>query len=363
MDELFNNMIANAWDAGLSEMYENPLSYEMIEDSVGRACDFFHIEPPEGIEPGHTTAVSLGDTGTYGDEILFFNRLQLEDMGITGQDGLDLVMTHEGTHIALQDLDTDFNCYQEELCCDYMAGVRAGLNGIDPTQLENSLIDLPQGLEHPVGSLRVDAVEQGIAFAHDYMLTHDLPPTFNECLEDFKGDYMHDTAHLARLDSDAYAERCTMEHYRRLMDDEPSNESAKENFQMSEARHHYAIWEYDRWHALSGRDDGEAIGSIGKDDGNIKEYVHKPVDGQYNPVFKGNLWTKAEIESHKHHAKQEMDYQKNMIDHYAKAVADRASAGQPHSLESHQLNVAKNKYNAAKADYNKWCNEKPKDKK
>ena len=132
---------------------------------------------------------------------------------------------------------------------------------------------------------------------------------------------------------------------------------------MSEARHHYAIWEDDRWHALSGRDDGEAIGSIGKDDGNIKEYVHKPVDGQYNPVFKGNLWTKAEIESHKHHAKQEMDYQKNMIDHYAKAVADRASAGQPHSLESHQLNVAKNKYNAAKADYNKWCNEKPKDEK
>lgn len=255
MEELFNNMIANAWDTGLSEIYENPLSYEMIENSVGRACDFFHIEPPESIEPGHTTAVNLGDTNTYGDEILFFNRLQLEDMGITGQDGLDLVMTHEGTHIALQDLDTGFNSYQEELCCDYMAGVRAGLNGIDPTQLENSLIDLPQGVTHPVGTLRVDAVEQGIAFAHDYMLTHDLPPTFNECMEDFKGDYMHDTAHLARLNSEAYAEECTMEHYRRLMEREPGNETVQGQFQTSEARHHYAMWEYDRWYALSGRDE------------------------------------------------------------------------------------------------------------
>ena len=116
MEELFNSMIANVWDAGLSGIYENQLSYDMIEESVGRACDFFHIEHTESIEPGHTTAVSLGDTGTYGDEILFFNRVQLEDMGLTGQDGLDLVMTHEGTHIALQDLDTGFNCYQEELC-------------------------------------------------------------------------------------------------------------------------------------------------------------------------------------------------------------------------------------------------------
>lgn len=356
------NMIDHVWDSGLSEMYENTFANDMIEDSVRRACDFFHVEHPMGIESGRTTAVNIGDTGTYGDEILFFNRTQLEAMGITGQDGLDLVMTHEGAHIMLQDLDTGFNCYQEELCCDYMAGVRAGLNAMDITQLENSLIDLPQGLEHPVGVLRVDAIEQGMAFAHDYMQTHGHPPTFNECLEDFKGDYMHDTAHLARLNNEAYAEECTMEHYRRLMDNEPMDESAQEQFQLSEARHHYATWNYDRWCALSGRESDETLGSVGKDGDDMREFVHKSIDGQYNPVFKGNLWTKSEIDSHKNHAKQEMDYQQSQINYYSKAVANRASAGQPTDLEKHQLDVAKQKYAAAKSDYNKWCSEKPKDK-
>jgi len=214
MEELFNNMIANAWDAGLSEMYENPLSYEMIEDSVGRACDFFHIEPSESIEPGHTTAVSLGDTGTYGDEILFFNRLQLEDMGITGQDGLDLVMTHEGTHIALQDLDTGFNCYQEELCCDYMAGIRAGLNGIDVTQLENTLMELPQEYNHPVGTLRVNAIEQGIAFAHDYLDTNHESPKFDDCYEQFKNTQAYSYAKIAELMDEHYTVECSLQHYK-----------------------------------------------------------------------------------------------------------------------------------------------------
>lgn len=362
MEELFN-MIANAWDGGLSGMHESSLSTDMIEGSVARACDFFHIEQPAEIESGYTTAVGLGDTGSYQDDVLFYNRAQLENMGITGQDGLDLVMTHEGTHRVLQGMETGFDSYQEELCCDYMAGVRAGLNGMDVSQLENSLIDEPQGLKHPVGTLRVEAIEQGMAFAQDYMATHTLPPTFNECLEDFKGDYMHDTAHLARLDGEAHGEYCAMEHYRRLMEREPDNELAHEQYQISEARHHYATWQSERWHSLTERDSSETLGSVGKSDGDLKEFVHKPADGQYNPVFKGNLWTKSEIESHKNHAKQEMDYQQSQMNHYSKAVADRAAAGQPHSLESHQLNVAKSKYNEAKADYNKWCNEKPKDKK
>ena len=151
-----------------------------------------------------------------------------------------------------------------------------------------------------------------------------------------------------------------MEHYRRLMDNEPTNESAKEQFQMSETRYHNAMWEYDRWQVLSGRDSGETLGTVGKDGGNVKEFVHNSADARYSPSFKGNLYTKSEIESHKNHAKQEMDYQQSMINHYSKAVADHAS--QPHSLDSHQLNVAKAKYNEAKAEYNRWCNEKPKDK-
>ena len=125
--------------------------------------------------PGDTTGVGLGDVNSYTDDILFYSQEQLVDMGITGQDGLDLVMTHEGAHRMLQGMDTVFNSYQEELCCEYMAGVRAGLNGMDVTQLENSLIDLPQGLDHPDGLLRVEAVEEGMAIAQEYMDMHGHP--------------------------------------------------------------------------------------------------------------------------------------------------------------------------------------------
>lgn len=252
MEELFN-MKPELWDSWISGMYESPFSYDMIEESVERACDFFHIEQPAEILQGHTTAVNLGDTNTFGDERLFFNLAQLENMGITEQDGLDLVMTHEGTHIMLQDLDTGFNQFQEELCCDYMAGVRAGLNGMDVSQLENSLIDLPQGLEHPVGTLRVDAIEQGLAFAHNYMATHTLPPTFNECLEDFNGDYMRDVAELNQLEKEVYACECTMEHYHRLMECEPDNSIHELHYNESKMQYYHALSEYESKLSLFGQ--------------------------------------------------------------------------------------------------------------
>ena len=236
MEELFN-MIANAWDGGLSEMYEGYLSPDMIEESVSRACEFFHIEEPLDIRSGESTGVGLGDMDSYHDDIQFYSQSQLADMGITGQDGLDLVMTHEGTHRVLQNMDTGFNSYQEELCCDYMAGVRAGLNGMDVSQLENSLIDMPQGLEHPEGTLRVEAVEQGMAFAHEYMEVHGTAPTFNECLEDFKGEHIMETADLAQMRNEIYGQECTMEHYRHLLEREPDNEYVQQQFNESEARY------------------------------------------------------------------------------------------------------------------------------
>lgn len=237
MEELFN-MIANVWGDGYSEMYDSPLSSEMIENSVSRACEFFHVDEPLGVLSGETTGVGLGDANFYTDDILFYSQEQLADMGITGQDGLDLVMTHEGAHRMLQGIDTGFNSYQEELCCDYMAGVRAGLNGMDVTQLENSLIDLSQDANHPEGLLRVEAVEQGMAFAQEYMDTHGIPPTFTECLEDFNGDeHMHEVSELAQMHHDLYAEECVMEHYRHLMEREPDNEYAQQQYSESEARY------------------------------------------------------------------------------------------------------------------------------
>lgn len=67
-----------------------------------------------------------------------------------------------------------------------MAGVRAGLNGMAEGKMEASLAGTAESQSHPDGALRVEAIEAGVAFAHDYMEAHDgVPPTFSDCLEHF----------------------------------------------------------------------------------------------------------------------------------------------------------------------------------
>ena len=79
----------------------------------------------------------------------------------------------------------EFNSHQEELCCDYMAGVRAGLNGIDVSQMENSLMYTPESETHPAGVERVESIEAGVRFAQEYYAEYNMAPTFDECLDNF----------------------------------------------------------------------------------------------------------------------------------------------------------------------------------
>ena len=95
-------------------------------------------------------------------------------------------MTHENTHRALQGLNTGFSEHQEELCCDYMSGVRAGLNSMNTEQMVNSLAETPETITHPVGELRVEAIQEGQEFASNFLAEHGHAPTFDDCLEHFK---------------------------------------------------------------------------------------------------------------------------------------------------------------------------------
>lgn len=191
------NIISDGWFDDICQMYGESLSNEMISKSVEETCDFFNIEDPEIVSEGWTTGVYPNNDFTLQDDVLIFNREQLMSMGITEQQGLDLVMTHEGAHRALQGIDTGFDSHQEELCCDFMAGVRAGLNGIDVSQMENSLIFIPESDTHPAGFDRVNFIEEGVRFAQEYYAEYNMAPTFSECLDYFKGeaeltDFAHD---------------------------------------------------------------------------------------------------------------------------------------------------------------------------
>ena len=162
------------------------LTDEMVQQSIHEASDFFHIDDPMIVAEYDKTGVVLNGSGSFSDDILVFSREQMSDMGITGKETFDLVMTHEAAHRMLQGMETGFNAHQEELCCDFMSGVRAGLNGMDFSGMQESLA-LEQGSDtHPAGVSRVYSIKEGAEFAEVYKATHGTPPTFQECLEHFK---------------------------------------------------------------------------------------------------------------------------------------------------------------------------------
>lgn len=177
--------------------YSGTLEIEDVNQSIQSASDFFNMETPLIVTPGWTTGVFNKDFTTVKDDILIFNSEELQKMGITEKDGLDMVMTHENAHRALQGQNYGFSDHQEELCCDYMAGVRAGMNGMDTHQMIISLKDTSESLSHPAGPLRVSAIQEGELFAEKFLKEHGHAPTFNDCLEHFK----HSESFLATPDA------------------------------------------------------------------------------------------------------------------------------------------------------------------
>lgn len=186
------DLVPDAWFDAIRGDFGSALTDDMIMQSVSDASDFFHIDEPFGVAESDTIGVYPLNPYTLNDDVLVFNYDQFAEMGISEQDGLDMVMTHEMAHRALQGMDTGYNSHQEELCCDFFAGVRAGLNGMDVGQFENALVDTPVSDTHPGGLDRVEAIEAGLEFAHNYMDEYGAAPSFNECLEHFNSVEVHE---------------------------------------------------------------------------------------------------------------------------------------------------------------------------
>lgn len=187
--EVFGNLngfFSAEWLESAKMYCGESLTDEMVQQSIHEASDFFHIDDPMIVAEYDTTGVLLNGSGTFNDDILVFSREQMNDMGITGKETFDLVMTHEAAHRMLQGMNTGFDAHQEELCCDFMSGVRAGLNGMDFSGMQESLALSEESDSHPAGISRVYSIKEGADFAEVYRATHGKAPTFQECLKIFK---------------------------------------------------------------------------------------------------------------------------------------------------------------------------------
>lgn len=183
--DFLQDLLPDSWFDDIRGLWGSSLTDDMIMQSVSDASDFFHIDEPFGVAESDTIGVYPLNPYTVNDDILVFSYDQFMEMGISEQDGLDMVVTHEMGHRVLQGMDTGFNSHQEELCCDFFAGVRAGLNGMDVSQFENALADTMECDTHPGGADRVEAIEAGVEYAKAYFREFGAAPKFSDCMKHF----------------------------------------------------------------------------------------------------------------------------------------------------------------------------------
>lgn len=332
MDELidtFNDSFSSdTMQEFLGRHHGFDLTNDQITHSINQASDFFNIKEPYSIIEEKSTGVYMFDTNTMDDDILAFSRKQLNRLGLNDKECFDLVMTHECAHRALQGLDTGYTPQQEELCCDFLSGVRASLNGMDLTKMEHSLENTSASSTHPDGADRVAAIEAGAKFANEYMENHHgISPTFSDCKMHF--DELEGLYHQVNLSP----ERDFFGYYSKAYSGDSesvgsvgfadnSDNVFSKNYNDNETLD--SIGYVDPNHkqdfigpSFTGDSDSENIGSIGYVSENMDDWKEFSSE---NPSFhgshidgNGNKWSESEVKSKIHEAENKVHYYKSRI--------------------------------------------------
>ena len=346
-------------------VYGSEFTNEMIAHSVQTASDFFHIDNPEYIYASPlSTGVFLNNSNSLDDDILNIDIQQLKNLGISSQDSLDLVITHETTHRMLQGIEAlNFSAPQEELCCDFMSGVRAGLNGIDVSQMERSLMNSIGGVTHPEGAIRIDALREGVYFAKTYIHDNLTSPTFKDCINHFQqSDFVYYDNHSMESEEDkmpnSYLEELhqamsnslsDMHYWASRIDDYTESEDIQRSVQkFMEAERVFDEAEYMFREPRNTRQGHRYFSSSD----NLNETSFS--DSEKN-TFKG--YTKAEISRHISEAEQKKSSAESNMRHNASLM--KIKGDKPHEFEKHQYDSAKRERDNAVNEINRWRNEKP----
>ena len=310
-------------------LFDFSFSDEVIVESAQQASDFFHIDEPMLIAEDFTTGVYINADTSAADDILVFSRDQLLGMGVTERDGLDLVMTHEAAHRALQGLDCGFNAHEEELCCDFMSGVRAGLNSIDVTQMKESIIGTLPSESHPGGFDRIEAIDAGIDFATKYLSQHGYAPSFNECLDYFQND----AEAMGSYNWDEYLDTTNLNQDNIFLNGYTQFEN---NPHILEDEHEIKYWESDMEHRVS-KGESETIIDESCESEECQSYVT-------SPNFKGLVDDK---DWHEKKAKENLEWA-----NWHRSQADKAADRGDHASAKDHIATA-NSYDAKAKDHMK----------
>lgn len=186
--ENFHHTVKRLSTYGLTE-------YDCL-NGIKAACDFFGMPMPARIEDftdrpfGQTMFIS-SNPSSFADDIICYDLEELKRLGIYGKDAFTLVLTHECTHRLLQNTKMpglDDGRWEEELCCDFFMGVRAGLDHISFKSFDlvrNSFSLCSGSRSHPIGILRKEILSYGLIYVANFDIIHRVRRTIPEYLMKF----------------------------------------------------------------------------------------------------------------------------------------------------------------------------------
>lgn len=175
--------------------YEYELPHNVIQEAIHDACLFLGLHDVP-FDYDNEVCIYTRNPTTYSDDIIGINKEKLFQLDIHNKDNLSLIMTHETVHGLLQYISAtgDLSPWQEELICDTFMGVRAAVENLSSSRVEEGLSQTPASDTHPYGELRVKYIGIGKEIAEE-LLARDLPVSAENILsrinDYLKSDYDH----------------------------------------------------------------------------------------------------------------------------------------------------------------------------
>ena len=152
-----------------------------VEAAAHSACKFFEIPDAELIE-GDAIGVYRECDIFLDKDVFEYSLDQFKDMKCVSFEDMTKVWAHECGHRILR---MDFpSSWAQELGADFFSGVRSEMLGLPTSNFEKVLGSTTGSASHPVGNLRVQAIQFGREVVRGFQ-EKGITPTIENCKEAF----------------------------------------------------------------------------------------------------------------------------------------------------------------------------------
>lgn len=192
-------------------------TYARIEAAAHSANQFFHL-PDIQLEESNCISVYRKCDIFLDNDVFNYNIDQFEDMGCTSFEDMTKIWSHECGHRILR---MDYlDSWTQELGADVFSGVRSEMLGLPQSNFEELIGSTKGSATHPVGSLRVKAIEFGRQIVRDFA-AQGIEPTIENCKAAF------DQSPFSKITANTY----TNPEYAAFVDDKAYHYKKAENAQ------------------------------------------------------------------------------------------------------------------------------------